>query len=80
MMERIYNGDGETSKVIEIEGKVYDTESIAISMLVMNLNRFKELTDIPDPLYADFIGSIEGLPNMVKAMKSYDEFKVAMSA
>ena len=71
--ERLF--DKENKETVEIDGKEYDAELIAESMLIMDLRRFKKLVDMNDPFYTDFISDLEQLPGMDKAMKQYEKFK-----
>jgi hypothetical protein len=66
-----------TDETIEFGGKDYNAVDFAESMMVISLNRFKELVDVQDPIYADFISDIVGLPYMPKAVKLYDEFRAS---
>ncbi len=67
--------DKENKETVEIDGKEYDAETIAESMLGLEIRRFKELVDMNDPFYADFISELEQLPSMDITMKLYDQFK-----
>ena len=72
--------DKENKETVEIDGKEYDAEAIAESMLIMDIRRFKKLADMNDSFYADFISDLEQLPGMDKRMRLYDHFKAEESA
>ncbi len=62
-------------ETVEIDGKEYDAETIAESMLILDMRRFKELVDMNDPFYADFISELEQLPGMDITMKKYEKYR-----
>ena len=64
-------------KKIEIDGGEYVAESIAEGMLILDMRRLRELVDMSEPFWADFISEFEQLPGMDVSMKKYEQFKAA---
>ena len=78
MMEARSKGYDGMQSVMEIDGKNYDPEDIAAAMMLLDLKKLKELVDVRIPIYADLIDKIEGLPYIVEAMKSCEEFEATV--
>ena len=66
---------GEKAETLEVKDMQVDAESLADAMLAVHIARFKELFDMSVPVFAEFIGEIEQLPNIRKALSLHDQFE-----
>ena len=63
----------ENKETVEVEGKKVDAEKLADALLAVDLQRFRELVDMNNPFYADFVSELEHSSPAVRLHRHCDQ-------
>ena len=76
-LRSLKEGFSDSDEKVEIRGEEYDAKNITDAMLAIRIQEFKELADMTDPFYVEFISEFKQSPGMADVINAYNEFKAA---